>query len=82
MKSRYYHYPKACVSASNISPDYNGKSADECASLCLIHDDCKAFEYKDSGYCVLQSSSDMTGCDGIQHNYDLYVKKGTFDSIN
>ena len=46
---------------------------------------CIAFEYwvdyggknsKPSGYCVQQDSSDKRGCNGLEYNYDLYVKKG------
>ena len=67
-----------------MQPSYTHKSVDECASLCLIHESCQAFEYgvnykgdgKATGYCSLQDGTDRSGCDGSQHNYDLYVKKG------
>ena len=83
-KLRYEHFPKACVNHHNIE-DYDGKSVDECASLCFIHDSCVAFEYrvdhggskiKPDGHCSLQSNSDRSGCDGTEWNMDLYVKKG------
>ena len=49
-----------------------------------MHESCQAFEYgvnykgdgKATGYCSLQDGTDRSGCDGSQHNYDLYVKKG------
>ena len=84
MTSSYHHFPGLCVHGHNIQPSYSGKSIGECAWLCLIKPDCVAFEYgvnyngdrQGTGYCSLQSGTDTTGCDGFQHNYDLYVKKG------
>ena len=84
VKLKYEHFPKACVSHHNIE-SYDGKSVDECASLCYAHENCVAFEYgvdhggskiKPDGHCSLQSSSDRSGCDGLDWNYDLYIKKG------
>lgn len=82
----FEHFPKACVNDSNIASHY-GVTKEECSSLCLENDKCLAFEYwvdyggsnkKISGYCAQQDSSDKSGCDGVEYNYDLYIKKGNW----
>ena len=63
---------------------YDDKTIQDCMSLCLANENCLAFEYgvayggAGTRYkvndCILQKSSDKTGCDGSIHNLDLYVK--------
>ena len=80
----YEHHPKACVNGANIVL-YPKMTLEQCKIRCDERIDCEAFEYG-VGYggkgrykpedCNLQSSADLSGCDGVHHNLDLYVKKG------
>ena len=81
----FQHFPKSCVSGQN-GKSHNGKTVEECSALCLDNPNCLAFEYyvdyggslnsRDEGFCSEQSGSDKTGCNGVDWNYDLYVKNG------
>ena len=84
------HKEKACVSKENIikHPD---KSIGECKALCIADSGCVGFEYGvDHGGsgdykardCQLSSGTDSTGCDGVHHNLDLYIKKDCPDKGN
>jgi len=79
----YVHHPKGCVGGHNIKL-YNGKTVQECKSICDKTAGCVAFEYGVAhggvgGYkpaqCQPQSSANKAGCPGAYHNLDLYVKQ-------
>ena len=64
---------------------HDGKTVEQCAALCLDNSKCLAFEYyvdyggtrqRPDGYCAEQNSVNKDGCDGMDENCDLYVKRG------
>ena len=83
--SDYEHIAPGCVYGCNII-NYGDKTVPECMDLCDAEPECVAFEYGvdyggsggplDVGECQLQNCDDYQGCDGSQHNLDLYIKLG------
>ena len=62
---------------------YPNKNLDECKELCSQNKNCVAFEYGvayggggtyKSRDCQLSDSAEKQGCDGSDHNTDLYVR--------
>jgi len=78
----YTHTSKACVSGHNIGTPESGRTVAECAGLCSAESSCAAFEFGvnyggspyNAGDCILNDSSDSSGCIGENVNLDLYVK--------
>jgi len=80
----YMHFTKSCIPASNLAPQYTGKSIKECAALCDLNPGSKAFEYGveyggskphfKAGDCVCQNAAYSSSCPGGDFNIDLYVK--------
>merc|ERR1719471_2228568 len=78
----YTHYPRRCVGGTNMRK-FAQTTIQKCADLCEQDSKCKGFEYGvnyggKGGYkaadCQLNSSSQMSDCDGAHHNLDFYVK--------
>jgi len=77
----YEYIPKGCVRAHNIAT-FDGLTRDGCAVECNKQAGCLAFEYGasyggspyEAGVCILNDSSDTSGCDGESVNLDVYVK--------
>jgi len=71
------------VSGHNIGQKRTGTTPATCAALCDASSICVAFEFGvnyggspyQPGDCLLQDSSDSSGCPGREVNLDLYVKE-------
>ena len=80
----YEHIPKVCVNHHNLIR-YQNTSIEDCKIKCNERKDCLSFEYgvqysSKGAYkakdCQLGDSTNSQGCNGIQHNLDLYFKIG------
>ena len=82
--NNYTHHSKKCVSGQNIAR-YNNETIPSCARKCNSNSNCLAFEYfknhggdqdrYSSGNCILNNSTNSSGCDGEDFNLDLYTKR-------
>jgi len=78
----YTHTAQACVRGHNLEL-FVRRTRQACADLCNNNRKCVAFEYGmqhggapyKPGDCILNDSSDSVGCNGVDVNLDLFVKK-------